>query len=68
MSRSPDLTAADWRKARRSQEQGACVEVAPLTDAIAVRDSTNPTGPALAFPRDAWRLFAGSVKDGRHDL
>jgi hypothetical protein len=68
MSRSPDLTAAVWRKAGRSQEQGACVEVADLAGAVAVRDSKNPTGPALAFPRDAWRSFAVLVKSGRHDL
>lgn len=69
MSRSAkDLSKAAWRKSSRSGGQGECVEVAPLTDAIAVRDSKNPTGPAIAFPRDAWRSFAGRVKDGRHDL
>lgn len=68
MSRSPDLTGAEWRKALQSQQEGACVEIADLADAVAVRDSKNPAGPALAFPRDAWRSFAGRVKDGRHDL
>jgi hypothetical protein len=34
-----------WRKATRSQNQGACVE---LANTGAVRDSKNPNGPILA--------------------
>lgn len=33
-----------WRKSTRSQDQGDCVE---LGHAGLVRDSKNPTGPAL---------------------
>jgi hypothetical protein len=35
---------ARWRKSRRSQDQGACVELHPSG---AVRDSKNPDGPRL---------------------
>lgn len=35
---------ARWRKSRRSQDQGACVELHPVG---ALRDSKNPTGPTL---------------------
>jgi hypothetical protein len=68
MSRSTESTVIVWRKARRSQEQGACVEVGDLPGIVAVRDSKNPTGPMLAFPRTTWRSFAGRVKSDQFDL
>lgn len=36
-----------WRKSTRSQDQGACVELASVG---AVRDSKNPAGPQLRLP------------------
>lgn len=36
---------AVWRKSTRSQNEGACVE---LANTGAVRDSKNPAGPILA--------------------
>lgn len=56
-----DVTTALWRKSTKSQSNGACVEVAALTSAIAVRDSKDPAGPALSFERTAWSAFAGFV-------
>lgn len=49
-----DLSDARWRKSRRSQEQGACVELAGLPGIVAVRDSKDPAGPALVFGRQAF--------------
>lgn len=55
-----------WRKAARSSSTGSeCVEVADLGTGTAVRDSKNPTGPALAFSRSEWRAFAARVRSGR---
>ncbi|MEU4762129.1 DUF397 domain-containing protein [Actinosynnema sp. NPDC023794] len=47
----------DWFKSSRSAENPACVEVRFVPDAIDVRDSKNPTGPTLSFPRNAWAKF-----------
>ncbi|MGI8336557.1 DUF397 domain-containing protein [Actinomadura scrupuli] len=58
-----DLSNARWRKASRSTDNGGnCVEVAPVSGAIAVRDSKNPTGPALTLTRDTWRTFTEKLK------
>jgi hypothetical protein len=58
----------NWRKSRYSSDQGNCVEAASLTDAVAVRDSKNPDGPALVITPANWRSFTASVKAGRFDL
>jgi hypothetical protein len=55
----PDL---QWRKARRSAGNGACVEVAPANGQIAVRDSQNPDGTRLQYPSQSWRAFIANVK------
>jgi hypothetical protein len=63
-----DLSRAAWRKSRRSSSSGACVEVAPVARAIAVRDSTDADGPELAFRPAAWRRFLTQVKAAAYDL
>ncbi|WP_326561414.1 DUF397 domain-containing protein [Micromonospora sp. NBC_01796] len=59
-----DLTSATWRKATRSGTSGGnCVEVADnLPGVVAVRDSKDPSGPALSFGPEAWRAFVSLTK------
>ena len=64
-----DLNDAQWFKSTRSgPNSDNCVEVAFVGDAIAVRDSKNPSGPALIFTPAEWDAFVGGAKDGEFDL
>ncbi|EEP72975.1 hypothetical protein MCAG_03302 [Micromonospora sp. ATCC 39149] len=58
-----DLTGALWRKSTRSGTNGGTlVEVADnLPGVVGVRDSKDPTGPALAFGPLAWRAFVAHI-------
>ncbi len=51
-----------WRKAKRSMNNGDCVEVAPANGKILVRDSKDPSGPTLGYPADAWRNFLAEAR------
>ncbi|MFF0498574.1 DUF397 domain-containing protein [Nocardia aobensis] len=62
-----DLSVAKWFKSSRSTSAKDCVEVAFLEDAVGVRDSKNPTGPALVFTPAEWSSFTTSVQRGRFD-
>jgi Domain of unknown function (DUF397) len=47
-----------WRTSSFSgPTNGGCVAVAWPVPLVAVRDSKNPTGPGLAFPRADWGTF-----------
>ncbi|MBQ1076067.1 DUF397 domain-containing protein [Micromonospora sp. C31] len=59
---SVDLSRAQWKKSTRSSGNGQCVEVADLADAVALRDSKDPTGPALLFCREDWTSFLAGTK------
>jgi hypothetical protein len=41
-----------------------CIETAFLPSAVAVRDSTDPSGPRLEFASGAWTSFVDAIRDG----
>lgn len=52
-----------WRKSSFSNGgNGDCVEVAWPDPQVAVRDSKNPTGPALTVSRATWTALTESVR------
>lgn len=54
-----NLSDAQWFKSSHSGGNNECVEVAWLeAGQVGVRDSKNPTGPALIFTSTAWDAFA----------
>jgi hypothetical protein len=57
-----------WLKSSYSTLKGNCVEVADLDHGDrAVRDSKNPSGPALTFTAAAWSAFTTGVRTGQFD-
>lgn len=59
-----DFSDATWRKASASDGQGQCVEVAYQGGVYGVRDSKNPSGPALVVTPAEWDAFVSGVRDG----
>lgn len=68
-SKDVDLSQAVWRKSAHS-DGGQSVEVATNLPGgcIAVRDGSDPSGPALIFTPAEWEAFVGGVQDGEFDL
>lgn len=70
---APNVEAAElgllsWRKSRASNPNGDCVELAGLDDGgVAVRNSRDPSGPALIFTRAEIAAFLRGAKDREFD-
>jgi len=66
------LAVAQFRKSRRSDNSGSCVDVATNLAAdhhvVLVRDTKAPGGGVLAFGPTAWQAFLGGVRDGEFDV
>ncbi len=54
-----------WRKASYSSNGEACVEVGHDGPTVAVRDTTDRGGPALAITPAAWQAFTQRMKAAR---
>lgn len=63
-----DLSGAKWFKSSRSSGGKECVEVAFVSGGhIGVRDSKNPSGPALVFTPREWDTFVTGARAGQFD-
>ena len=51
-----------WRKATKSNNNGACTEVRAINGMIEVRDSKDPQGPTLRFTAEEWDAFLDGAK------
>jgi len=56
---------ASWRKSSYSNSESNCVEVAGRAGSVAVRDSKDPDGPALAFRPGGWTVFVRRLRNVR---
>ncbi len=70
--RGPHVTSngdvdVQWRKASASSSNGTCVELAPVPEGVAVRDSKDPLGPVLRFTREELASFLAGAKAGEFD-
>jgi hypothetical protein len=64
----PNFSHARWRKSSRSQNAGACVEVAALNAVVGIRDSKDPHGAVLALSPTQWQNFTRGIKNDQFDL
>jgi hypothetical protein len=64
----PQDSNALWVKSSLSFSNGACVEVANLSDGeVGVRHSKDPSGPVLRFNSAEWQAFLGGARLGEFD-
>ncbi|MGC5343635.1 DUF397 domain-containing protein [Streptomyces sp. DT171] len=63
--RDSSTLTVTWWKSTRSAAQSDCVECGVVdSSAVAIRDSKNPSGPALVVGRPALAALVGAVADG----
>jgi hypothetical protein len=63
-----DLALLDWRTSTFSADNGnSCVEVAPLRDGVAVRDTKDRRRTPHMHSSAAWRAFLTGVRTGEFD-
>ncbi|WP_126636961.1 DUF397 domain-containing protein [Embleya hyalina] len=64
MTESSLTATADpaWRKSSFSGAQSECVEIAPIKNAMAIRDSKDPSVGNLAVGVSAWVALTASLR------
>lgn len=68
MGAKSNVPGAVWRRSSKcDNSSGNCVEIAELPGATAIRDSKDPEGPVLVYPRNEWSAFVAGVKNGEFD-
>ncbi|MEU0100434.1 MULTISPECIES: DUF397 domain-containing protein [unclassified Streptomyces] len=64
-----ELGTDQWVKPWSGSNAGNCVEAKPLGDGrVALRQSTDPDGPALIYMQGAIAAFVKGAKDGEADF
>jgi hypothetical protein len=64
-----ELGTQGWSRPWNAGEDGGCVEIKQLGDGVvAVRQSTDPDGPALICASSVVAEFVGGAKEGRADF
>lgn len=64
-----DLGVEGWQKPWSGTNGGSCVEAKQLPDgSVALRQSTDPTGPALVYSRAEMTAFLEGAKAGKADF
>lgn len=58
----------EWFKSSFSNGNATCVEVRFDDDRVSVRDSKDPAGPILTFPRGEWTAFLHGAAEGEFDI
>lgn len=64
---STEVSDLHWRKARHSVGNGACVEVAPVSGGVLVRDSQDQGSALIRYSGRSWLSFAAKAKMGWFD-
>lgn len=65
---SVDLSTANWFKSNHCGAGKDCAEIAHLAQGcVGVRDSKNPTGPALLFTPTEWDAFTTGIQNGEFE-
>jgi uncharacterized protein DUF397 len=63
-----DLIPGHWIKSRKTEANGMCVELVALPQGgVAMRNSTDPSGPALVFTNGEMDAFLDGAKKGEFD-
>lgn len=58
-----------WRKASRSNNNGACVEVRAINNKVQLRDTKDKgLGPILSFTFEEWVAFCDGAAKGEFNL